>query len=96
MINDKKFTLSDRFLIDGVAPLGRTLRSVSVAIRLKRCIRSRTLSCSADDCGVVGISSSYFFCLQSFFSSQFYEKYVTKNSKFLSEKINLINILRPK
>lgn len=79
LINDLifKITLSERFLMGGVDPLvGRDeLRSVSVAIRLNRCIRSRTLSCSADDCVVAGISSSYFFSINFFlcyFKLQFF------------------------
>lgn len=45
IVND--ITLSERFLIGGVEALGLAGKSVSLAIRLKRCILSRTLSCSA-------------------------------------------------
>lgn len=54
----KALTLSVRFLAGTVVSLGRAWRSVSLAIRLKRCIRSRTLSCSAEEGFVVVIASS--------------------------------------
>lgn len=64
-------TLSERFLTGGVEALGLAGRSVSLAIRLKRCILSRTLSCSAgvswldcdDSSGVDGGVPASFSCI---------------------------------
>lgn len=55
---NRLLTFSARFLTEVVVSVGLAGRSVSLAMRLKRCIRSRTLSCSAEEFVVVAVSSS--------------------------------------
>lgn len=61
IIKRLSITLSDRFLVGVIVPLDLPWRSVSLAIRLKRCIRSRKLNCSVEPGFVATASSSCMF-----------------------------------